>query len=127
VTRITADREWGALASCNGYAVQASDGHVGEVETPLFPPDRSEPDYLVLRAGEPLGALRPVVAAALVEEIDPLRRFIRVRGTRAEIEGLPGNLPLALGERGGAPPATWQQAAPAAPERKSRWSARRSR
>lgn len=85
-----------ALASCNGYFVQASDGRVGEVETPLFPPDRSEPDYLVLRIGGALGVRRPVLATALVEEVDPRRRVIRVHGTKGQIENLPEHLPLAI-------------------------------
>jgi hypothetical protein len=88
------DRE--ALASCNGYVVEASDGPVGEVETPLFPPDRSEPDYLVLRVGGPVGVRRPVIAAVLVEKVDWRRRLIRVRGTKEQIESLPEHLPLAI-------------------------------
>lgn len=108
------DERGAALASCSGYRVEASDGVVGEVDTPLFPPDRSEPDYLILRAGNPLGALRPVIAAALVDEVDALDRRVRVRGTRADIESLPGNLPLAQGASGEAPPAMRQPAAPTA-------------
>ena len=85
-----------ALASCNGYVVEASDGPVGEVETPLFPPDRSQPDYLVIRVGSPVRVRRPVIAAALVEEVDRGRRLLRVRGTKEQIERLPEHLPLAI-------------------------------
>lgn len=96
VKRSLAPSEREALASCNGYSVEASDGQVGEVETPLFPPDRSEPDYLVLRVGSALSVRRPVVATALVDEVDPDRELVRVRGTRDEIESLPEHLPLAI-------------------------------
>jgi N-acyl homoserine lactone hydrolase len=85
-----------ALASCNGYVVEAADGRVGEVEMPLFPPDRIEPDFLVLRADGLLSLRRPLVATELVEEVDPRRHRIRVRGTRSEIESLPERLPLAM-------------------------------
>jgi hypothetical protein len=85
-----------ALASCNGYLVEASDGEVGEVETPLFPPDRSEPDFLVLRVHGRLRVRRPVVATALVGEVDSRRRVVRVHGTKGQIEGLPEHLPLAI-------------------------------
>jgi hypothetical protein len=96
VKRTLAAGERGALASCNGYLVQASDGQVEAVETPLFPPDRSEPDYLVLRVGGPLGGRRPVLATVLVEEVDSHGRLIRVRGTKGQIESLPEHLPLAI-------------------------------
>ena len=85
-----------ALASCNGYVVEASDGPVGEVETPLFPPDRLQPDYLILRVGGHVGVRRPVVAVALVEEVDRLRQLVRVHGTKAQIKSLPEHLPLAI-------------------------------
>jgi N-acyl homoserine lactone hydrolase len=85
-----------ALASCSGYIVEASDGRVGEVEMPLFPPDGPEPDFLVLRADGLLSLRRPLVATELVEEVDHCRHRIRVRGTRSEIESLPERLPLAM-------------------------------
>jgi len=91
---VAGERE--ALASCNGYLVEASDGAVGEVETPLFPADRSEPDFLVLRVRGRLRVRHPVVATALVGEVDPRRRLVRVEGTKGQIERLPEHLPLAL-------------------------------
>jgi N-acyl homoserine lactone hydrolase len=91
-----ADFEREALASCTGYLVEASDGRVGEVEMPLFPPDRSDPDYLILRGDHPLSLRRPLVAIELVKEVDPHQRRIRVRGTRREIQSLPKRLPLAI-------------------------------
>jgi N-acyl homoserine lactone hydrolase len=91
-----ADSEREALASCAGYVVEASDGRVGEVEMPLFPPDRSDPDYLILRGDRLLSLRRPLVATELVKEVDPHQRRIRVRGTRREIQSLPERLPLAI-------------------------------
>jgi hypothetical protein len=86
-----------ALASCNDYLVEAVDGRVGSVETPLFPRDGSEPDYLVLRVAGPSGVLRPVVTTALVESVDPRQRLVRLRVTKKLIALLPEHLPLAHG------------------------------
>ncbi len=83
------------LAFTCGFAVEAEDGPVGVVETPLFPPDRSEPDFLVLRVGRILPR-RPVIHAALVEGVDPKRRVVRIHGRRAEIAHVPEHLPLAM-------------------------------
>lgn len=93
---ILTDSEREALASCSGYIVEATDGRVGEVELPLFPPDRSDPDYLILRTDGLLSLRRPIVATALVEDVDIRERRIRVRGTRGQIESLPQRLPLAI-------------------------------
>ena len=90
------DSEREALASCSGYVVEAADGRVGQVELPLFPPDHSEPDYLLLRADGFLSLRRPLVATTLIEYVDTRERRIRVRGTRARIESLPQRLPLAI-------------------------------
>jgi hypothetical protein len=84
------------LALCSGFTVEASDGAVGVVETPIFPPDEATPDFLVLRTGGRLNPRHPVLATALVESIDPRGRVVRVRGSRAEILGLPEHLPLAV-------------------------------
>jgi hypothetical protein len=88
------DRE--ALARCHGYLVAAHDALVGEVETPLFPPAAAYPDFLILRVAGPRGPRRPVIAAALVEDVDPAARILYVRGTRDEIEALPEHLPLVV-------------------------------
>ena len=96
VKRLLLASEREALASCNGYVVEASDGRVGAVETPLFPPDRSQPDYLVLRTDGAVGVRHPVLATALVEEVDSRRRLIRVRGSKEQIQNLPEHLPLAI-------------------------------
>jgi hypothetical protein len=91
-----AAREREALASCSGYVVEATDGRVGEVETPLFPPDRGEPDYLVLRVRGRTGIRRPVLATALVDKVDRRRRLVCVGGTKGQIKSLPEHLPLAI-------------------------------
>lgn len=84
-----------SLAFSGGFAVEASDGEVGVVETPLFPPDETVPDFLVVRVGR-LNRRRPVIPVALVESVDPDARVVRVRGTRSEIAELPEHLPLAI-------------------------------
>jgi hypothetical protein len=89
--RSTGSGKRDALASCNDYVVEARDGPAGTVETPLFPPDGSEADYLVLR----VGARRRVVSTALVKDVDPGRRLVRLRVTTAELERIPEDLPLA--------------------------------
>lgn len=83
------------LGLCGGFAVHAEDGLVGVVETPLFPPDETAPDFLVLRAGR-LHPRRPILAAALVERVDPRARVVHVRGRRRDILSLPEHLPLAI-------------------------------
>ena len=84
------------LAHCSGFGVEAADGVVGEVETPLFPPDAAEPDFLVVRTSGRARVRRPVVATALVERIDLSRRVIVLRGSEREIKALPEHLPLAI-------------------------------
>jgi hypothetical protein len=84
-----------ALAACHGFLAIASDGPVGRVERPLFPPDCDEPDYLVLRTGK-LRGRRPVVAAPLVEGVDPRRHLVFIRATGRQITHLPEHLPLAV-------------------------------
>lgn len=84
------------LACCSGFSVEAADGLVGEVETPLFPPDAAVPDYLVVRATRRGRVRRPVVATALVEHVDVGRRVVVLRGSGREIAGLPEHLPLAI-------------------------------
>jgi hypothetical protein len=85
-----------ALARCQGFLAIGDDGPVGAVETPLFPPDRDEPDYLVLRVGSVLRRRRPVVSVALVDDVDPRRGLLYLRGRREEVARLPEQLPLAI-------------------------------
>ena len=83
------------LARAGGFVIEAEDGTVGLVETPLFPPDETEPDFLVLRVGR-LHPRRPIVSAALVEAVDPNAKVVYVRGRREDIRRLPEHLPLAI-------------------------------
>lgn len=84
------------LAHCSGFSVEAADGVVGKVETPLFPPDAAVPDFLILRTFGRVRVRRPIVATALVERIDLGRRVIVLRGTQRQIASLPEHLPLAI-------------------------------
>jgi hypothetical protein len=84
------------LALCSGFSVEARDGPVGVVETPIFPPDEASPDFLVLRVGGRVHPRRPVLAAALVESVDARNRVLHVRANRRDILHLPEHLPLAI-------------------------------
>jgi len=94
MTRPVSDPKRG-LAWCHGFVAVASDGPVGEIERPLFPPDQDEPDYLIVRVGNLLGR-KPVVATGLVESVDLRRKLVFLRGSGAEIIALPEHLPLAI-------------------------------
>ena len=83
------------LALSSGFKVEASDGLVGVVETPLFPPDQTMPDFLVLRVGG-RHPRHPILAVALVESVDTNGRVVHVRGLRDEILRFPEHLPLAI-------------------------------
>ena len=83
------------LALCHGYRVATEDGIVGEVDTPIFPPDVAEPDYLIVRIRHGAELRLPVVATSLVAEVNQERRLVFLRGTREEIARLPEHLPLA--------------------------------
>jgi hypothetical protein len=85
------------LMSCEGFHVLAEDGLVGEVEQPLVQPDRSDPDFLVVRLPRRRFRTRlPVVSTAIVSGFDVTRRLIWVRGSRREIASLPEHVPLAF-------------------------------
>jgi hypothetical protein len=77
----------GVLARCHGYPAVASDGPVGELETPLFPPGADEPDYLIIRLARVLRPRMPVVWAGLVQDIDAERRLVFLDATREERSG----------------------------------------
>lgn len=83
-----------ALAYCGGFRVEAADGVLGVVETPLFPPDVAAPDYLVIRANGRGRVHRPVVSTALVTSVDAARRVVVLSGLAAELARLPEHLPL---------------------------------
>ena len=69
---------------------------VGVVETPLFPPDAAEPDFLVVRVLQGSQTRRPVVSTALVESVDTERRAVCVRGQTHTLVRLPERLPIAF-------------------------------
>jgi hypothetical protein len=83
------------LAASHGYAVVASDGLMGEIDTPLFPPDSDEPDYLVVKIGA-IRRRRPVMSTVLVDHVDAARGLVYVRGRGDELAQLPEHLPLAI-------------------------------
>jgi hypothetical protein len=87
------ERTGSALACSHGYLVVGSDGPLGVVETPLFPPGGDEPDYLVLRLHEPRAAGHPVVHVSLVQSAEP--GLVRLTVTSEEAAELPVGLPLA--------------------------------
>lgn len=76
--------------------VEAEDGVVGTVETPLFPSAGGAPDFLVVHVRERIRSRKPVVPAALVEEVDANLRIVRVRGRCDQVSHLPEHLPLAI-------------------------------
>jgi hypothetical protein len=83
------------LAASAGFAAVASDGVLGTVETPLFPPDAREPDFLVLRIRVRSRTRRPIVSTALVEDVDPDRRVVRLGLSHTDVAGLPEHVPIA--------------------------------
>jgi hypothetical protein len=84
------------LANSAGFDVLASDGLVGVVETPLFPPNAAEPDFLVVRVLQGAQTRRPVLSTALVESVDVERRAVCVRGPSHTLVRLPERLPIAF-------------------------------
>ncbi len=92
----TTDQGRHALARSQGFLAIASDGHLGAVEMTLSPPEREEPDYLVVRTGRFPRSRHPVVSAQLVEEIDPERRLIYLRGSVDQLAAFTEHLPLAI-------------------------------
>lgn len=90
------DRELSLLAGSAGFGAIATDGVLGLVETPLFPPDAKEPDFLVLRVREASRIRRPVVSTSLVSEVDSGRRLVRLACSRKEILRLPDHVPIAV-------------------------------
>jgi hypothetical protein len=83
------------IARSHGFLAVASDGPCGAVETPLFPPDGGEPDFLVVRIGDRVRPRFPIVPAVFVAEVDPEREVVRLALSRAELRRLPERLPLA--------------------------------
>jgi hypothetical protein len=65
------------------------------VETPIFPPDGGEPDYVVVRTDGRAGPRYPIIAAVLVGAVDPNRELIYVDLDKEEVGRMPEQLPLA--------------------------------
>lgn len=85
-----------ALSRSHGFAAFGSDGELGIVETPIFPPSSSRADFLLVRTKRPgRRPRRPVIAVALVHSVDSAARVVRFRATVDELEHLPETLPLA--------------------------------
>jgi len=83
------------LCRCHGYLAVAADGVCGVVETPLFPPDSGEPDYLIVKTGGRIRPRYPVVSMALVTAVDPERELVLLSASKDELQRLPERLPLA--------------------------------
>lgn len=81
------------LASSHGYAVEAIDGEVGQVETPLFPPTGTEPDFLVIRLTLD-DARFAVVPVRLISSVDAADRRIRLDVSRSTVATMPGDITL---------------------------------
>ena len=83
------------LGHSHGYVVEAADGEVGVVETPLFPQYSEEPDFLVIRlAGneERFAAVpAPLVASVVADD-----RTVSLNASRDEILKLPEHIPIEL-------------------------------
>jgi hypothetical protein len=84
-----------ALASCHGLPVVGTDGPIGEVETPLFPPGGDEPDFLVLRlrGGGRLFPEFRILPAVLVERVEADAVVLRICADA--VAYLPTRLPVA--------------------------------
>jgi hypothetical protein len=81
------------LATSHGYAVEADDGDVGEVETPLFPPAGAEPDFLVVRLASDMSQFA-VVPVHVVSNVDPASRRIKLDASRSAVAAMPRDIPL---------------------------------
>ena len=95
--RMTADdndRAGAASAGCHGFTVVSSDGPCGFVETPLFPPDCKDPDFLVVRMSGPRSPRFRILPTSLVDVIDVSSETVVVAASRRELRRLPERLPL---------------------------------
>jgi hypothetical protein len=89
------DRTASPLACSHGYLVIGRDGPLGIVETPLFPPEGDEPDYLIVRRRRHRRrASHPLVHVSLVRSAQP--GVIRLTVSAEEVDRLPERLPLAI-------------------------------
>jgi hypothetical protein len=79
--------------------VLAEDGWLGDVETPLFGSDASDPDYLAVRMRVDGVTRRALVPAALVRRVETGARLVHLAGGARELDRLPAALPLVLDPR----------------------------
>ena len=92
------DASWSApsssvLAASHGFSVEATDGDIGDVETPLFPPAGGAPDFLVVRlAGAE--ADFAVVPVQLVTQIDLAARQVSLSASRSDVAAMRGDIAL---------------------------------
>jgi hypothetical protein len=84
----------GDLGRSHGFVVVGTDGPLGVVETPLFPPNADEPDYLVVRRQRRIRTRHPVVHVSLVREVG--RGVVSLRASSEQVDRLPESLPLAI-------------------------------
>ncbi|MEZ5102089.1 MAG: hypothetical protein R3C15_20255 [Thermoleophilia bacterium] len=85
----------GALARCHGWQVDALDGTVGQVETPLFPDAEPAPDYLVVRLPYDRGWSFAIVPVGRIARVDPEHERLTLDVTRDAIRRYPQRLPIA--------------------------------
>ena len=81
------------LGQAHGFSVVAVDGPCGAVQTPVFPPNTRDPDFVVVRVPGPPARYRLVPAAAVLE-VDRGRELVRLGLTRAQVARLSERLPL---------------------------------
>ncbi len=83
------------MPAVTGISSIADDGWLGDVETPLFGSDSSEPDYLVVRTQGNGRSQRTILPVSLVRRVDAEDALVHVRGNIWELARLPATLPLA--------------------------------
>lgn len=93
--RVTLARPASVAEICEGDAVIAEDGALGQVDRLLRSEDHA-PVYLIVRVGRALRRRYPVIPVSLITDVDSRRRRVRLRGRRTTIARLPETLPLVL-------------------------------
>lgn len=81
------------LAASHGFSVEALDGDVGEVETPLFPPAGGEPDFLVVRLAESEASFA-VVPVQVISDVDATARRIKLEASCSAVAAMRGDIAL---------------------------------
>lgn len=81
------------LESLKGFRVLAEDGDAGSVEQVLYWSDMTMPDYLVVGSGKWFFGHKSVLSVAVIEDVDPCARQLRVRLSREQVRSAPEFLP----------------------------------